>query len=297
MTPPAIALNIDTSRLSQFVENLERNDCVDLFRELTRGDCYLVVCLTRVMELSRIEPARRANIISLLREVPTLIGQPEEVLEQDELKSACAALSRLERRPPKPFARDTADWGYALNTLGGSAADLLAIADPSMEEFADLRRIADEHVETARQLRTNAAVVRDRPVHLRHALHSHLADHRRRTSQYGGTLSADQIISHAGGLRAFPTFEVKAELLAARLNHRSPAESNDVFDEDIARYHPYSAVSVLDNATVKRFWAARIPGRERVVAKLTDALEVIRRVRAGELAVHDFYLPERTSAA
>ncbi len=291
MTPSTLALNIDTSRLSKFIEDPEHNDCVDLFRELARGDCYLVVCFTRVMELSRIEPRRRANIVSFLREVPTLIGQPEEVLEQDELKSACAALSGLKRRPPKPFARDTADWGYAPNTIGGDASDLLAIADPSMEDFAHLRRIADKHVEMARQLRTNAAVVRDRPVHLRHALHRHLADHRRKTPQYGGTLSADQIISHAGGLGAFPTFEVKAELLAARLSHRNPAESNDAFDEDIARYHPYSAVSVLDNATVDRFWGARIPGRERVVAKLADAMQVVRRVRSGEYAVNDFYLP------
>ena len=64
-----------------------------------------------------------------------------------------------------------------------------------------------------------------------------------------------------------------------------------MFDEDIARFHPYSAVSILDNATTTRFWSAQVHGFERVVSEIGRASEILDRVRRGDLVVSPSIVP------
>jgi len=287
-----LALNVDTSRLSLLASNPEHPGHSRILRILEAGDVAAVVCISRVVELSKMPDRKRRNVVALLRSIPTLIGQPESVLQEDELACGCAKAMRLSRRPPKAFARDTGDWGYFKNAPGGTAADLLEVADPTSAEAVGFRLMADEHIGHADIVRDSAAVVSDRTVALRLALERHLKDFRLRTEAYASGFSAEEIIAAAGGLAAFPSFEVGAELVAARLIRASVGEANDLLDEDIARYHPYSAASLLDHATKNRFWAAGIRGRERVTSTFEECAQVIERVHSGGLQPVQSYLAD-----
>jgi hypothetical protein len=194
MAAPILVANVDTSRLSPLAEHSSDPECVPLVDALVRGDVHLVICHSRVFELSSLAPSRRSTLLSFLRDVPTLIGQPESVLEEDELTRACVAVAGETRRPPQPFARGTVDWGYAINAIGGTAADLLAAFDSDSQEADSLRELAKQHVTTAREFCERAAVVSDRAAHLRAQLERHLAERRLTAPTYGGGLDAQTII-------------------------------------------------------------------------------------------------------
>lgn len=280
-------LNVDTGRISQLAESPADGEWKDLVDTLSRGDAYIVVCLTRIHELSRLSAQRRATVVSFLRQVPTLIGQPEDVLEEDELACACASAAGLSRRAPQPFARTSDSWGTAFQAPGGTAADLLEVWDPTSPEVQVLASLGPLHIRLAQGLAQPAAVTTDRAVHLRAALQHHLARWRASSRDYGANLSAQEVIDRVGGLEAFPAFRVVADLLAARLGREHAGHANDLFDENIARYHPYCAVSVFDRATANRFREAKIAGGERVTHRLG---EVMTLLGAGSSSVTPFYL-------
>lgn len=289
MTASTRVVNIDTSRLSQLIVG-SGVPWPSLTSALEHGDLHLLVCLPRLLELARLPEAKRQSVADFLDAVPTLIGQPDDVVENDELACACASTAGLSRRPPKPFARDTGDWGTQLNTPGYTAGDLLRIADVAREADAALRRLAEEHLTPARMLRAQAAVVRDPLVRVRSALHQHLAIQRQRHPTYALGLAADDIIKVAGGLAAFPMFQVKAKLLTVRLTRHMVGEPNDVFDEEIAKFHPYCELSVLDSKTRNRFWEADLPRRRQVVASLDQADQLVASCTDASTP-NPFYLP------
>lgn len=280
-----LAINIDTSRISKLALAPCDPDHLLLVRELERGSTYLIVCFTRIRELTRIDPDSKRRIVAFLRNVPTLLGQPESVLEESELAAGCALAVGTSPAPARPFALESSDWGSSDHTKGQSAADILEMATPQITQDGRLRSMADAADYAARALGPRAAVVLDRTAPARAALSRHLEHHRATLGDYGSGLSAGQVFNRAGGLSGFPSLQVVAELRAARLAESNPAARNDMFDEDIARFHPYSAVSIFDHATTARFWRARVPGFERVVSDVSRAPEVVDRVRCGELLV------------
>lgn len=286
---PSYILNIDTSRLMQLADGSDTN-ARTLVRELQGGSVCLNICILRAMELGRMPGDRRARMVSFLRDVQTVIGQPDEVLHSDELASACARATERVRRPPRPFARSTADWGLAFNALGGTAADLVALSESILEQDTALRSLLREHVFEALAHGRRAAVLSDRLVVVRAELEQHIAQFRLLNAGYADGLSAAQVIDRVDGIAGFPSYQVLAELLAARLVQRNPADRNDLVDEEIAKYHPYSAVSIFDRATTNRFWQATLPGRERVALDFKRAVEVLEAVRSGAQSPREFIL-------
>jgi hypothetical protein len=135
-----LPLNLDTSRVSQLALEPQRAGAPELVRMLEAGDCALVVCFSRLIELgsTRDEMQRRA-IVAFLRGVRAYFGQPVSILEQDELAVACARATGLTRRPPKAFAIDGEDWGTEGRIPGSTPADFLEQVDPSEESVAKLR--------------------------------------------------------------------------------------------------------------------------------------------------------------
>ncbi len=182
-------LNIDTSRITQLAEGPAHGEWKDLVETLSRGDAYIVVCLTRIHELSRLSAQRRATVVSFLRQVPTLIGQPEEVLEEDEMACACASATGRARRAPQPFARTSDSWGTALQAQGRTVADLLDVWDSTSPEAQALASLGPLHIRLAQGLAHPAAVTTDRAVHLRAALQNHLTTWRARARDYGASVS------------------------------------------------------------------------------------------------------------
>jgi hypothetical protein len=149
----------------------------------------------------------------------------------------------------------------------------------------------------ARAFGERAAVVQDPLIVVRLELQRHLREHRARSPTYARDLDADTIIDRVGGAEAFPTFQVQAALLRARLPRRSRGEPNDLLDESIAQYHPYSAVSVLDRLTHDRYYASGLPGRERVTQQLARVPELLERVTSGDSIPKQFYLPDALTDA
>lgn len=293
--PLTLVANLDTSRISALVASSAVAGVRPLKSLLENGELHLVVCLARVLELAALSPAKRLEVVHFLRAVPTLIGQPEDILQSDELRNGCLrAVGRQIPRAPRAFARGTADWGTEINAQGGTAADLLELYDCQSPEARQLKALGPAHVPVAIEAGIAAAVVSDREVHLRDDLSRHLADIRARNRDYASNLDADEVIERNGGISAFPTYDVSAALLVARLLAQRH-EANDLLDEDIAKYHPYSAVSVLDRATANRFWRANVAGRERVTFDLSASVGIVERVRDGALDVHEHSLPARAA--
>lgn len=289
------ALNIDTSRITSLVQGTPEGAAV--LRVLQGPNAFLVVCKVRIVELARLPVQAKTEVVALLRDVPTLIGQSDDVLAEDELACACAHAAGLTRRPPEPFARDTATWGRSFNALGGRAADLLAHWDPTWSQNTAFRAAASQHISLAAAFGERAAVVQDPLIVVRLELQRHLAEHRARNLTYARGLDADMIIDRVGGVEAFPTFQVQAALLRARLPRRSPGEPNDLFDESIAQYHPYSAVSVLDRLTHDRYHASGLPGRDRVTHQLARVPDLVDRARNGDAIPKPFYLADALTDA
>lgn len=293
--PPTLVANLDTSRISALVASSADAGARPLRALFENGDLHLAVCLARVLELAALSSAKRREVVHFLQAVPTLIGQPEDTLQTDELRNGCLrAVGSEIPRAPRAFARGTADWGTAINAQSGTAADLLELYNSQSPEARQLKTIGSVHVPVALEVGAAAAVVKDREVHLRDDLSRHLADIRARNPAYASGLDACEVIERNGGIAAFPTYDVSSALLVARLLDERH-EANDLLDEDIATYHPYSAVSVLDRATANRFWRANVAGRERVTFDLSASAGIVERVRDGALAVHDHALPDRAA--
>ena len=189
-------LNIDTSRITTLLRQTAEGDAV--LRVLQNADAFLLICMVRIVELGRLPAKVKTDVVALLRDVPTLIGQSDDVLAEDELACACAHATGIARRPPEPFARETATWGRRFNALGGKAADLLALWDPNSLQSLAFRSAASQHISLAARYGAQAAVVQDPLILIRLELQRHLKDQRTRSPTYAQGLDADSIIDRVG---------------------------------------------------------------------------------------------------
>jgi hypothetical protein len=122
----------------------------------------------------------------------------------------------------------------------------------------------------------------------------HIERQRLRLPTYAGDLSPTDVISAVGGLPAFPTYHLTAELFVARATLPVTVLGNDLVDADILRYHPYSAVSVVDNDTHALAQRGRVPGRERICQSLESAVDLLKKVEDGALPYFPSYVARTT---
>jgi hypothetical protein len=89
-------------------------------------------------------------------------------------------------------------------------------------------------------------------------------------------LEPEEILRRAGGLKGFPSYHLHQALIATRLkdpNYRS--KPNDIMDEWHAFYAAYSAVTVLDRATVGRIRSTKSRIAARVTHRLSDVPQLL----------------------
>jgi hypothetical protein len=284
MTPSQIrALILDTNHLSDLARFPSETASVQVLRRLQQGDAALAVSLIQLVEFA--DPGFKSvgEVRSLLQDVPHVLANPYENVEDEEIAVAVERAGGRTRRPPRVFAADTSEWGDHGGPVGGNAVDMI----DAFREMPDVRRALLDMADwgaASSMLKGNAALMKDPLLPLTLAVQHHLDEHRQRSPDYANGLTAAAIIERAGGKAAFPGYQVQEALVAQRLKDPGQKSSaNDVFDELIAFYAPYAAVTAIDKRTLHRAKMAKLPSVPRMTRSLSDVPSILDRVIKGEL--------------
>lgn len=278
------AVLLDTNHLSDLARDPSAPASTEVIRRLHRGDGVLAIGLFNLLELA--DPAFKdlPEVFALLRDVPTVLANPYENVEDEEFALAVAKANGLTRRPPRVFAKDTSEWGYHVGPVGGGPVDMI-------EAFRQLPGSREEILAKATwgaessMMKDSAALIREPELPLTLALQRHLDMQRLRFPGYGNGLTASQVIERVGGNAAFPGYQVQESLLAQRMKDPGQKSTkNDVFDEFIAFYAPYAAATALDRRTFHRARMAKLSSVPRMTRDLSQVPAILDRVIAGELS-------------
>jgi hypothetical protein len=277
------ALLLDTNHISSIACAPSGADEAEVLRRLHRGDAALTVSIFQIMELAHPDFAAVGEVKALLRDVPTLLANPFENIQDEEMACMVARAVGLSRRPPRVFARDTSEWGYLLGPVGGSPSDMIDAFTVLTEQRNGILSTAKYGADSS-MLKLEAALVRDPALPLTLALEDHLNERRANLPTYGSGLTATEIIQRTGGISDLPSYQVQESLVAERMKHAGQKSTpNDVIDEFIAFHAPYAAVTALDKRTVYRAKLAKLRHAERMTHRLSDIPALLDRVISGEL--------------
>jgi hypothetical protein len=279
------ALVLDTGHLSELARHPTQPAHSAIVERLERSEAVLALSLFEIVELA--DPAFQSigDVRALLRDVPHVLANPFENVEDEEFAIATVTAVGERRRPPHVFARDTSEWGYHMGPIGGSALDMLDAFAQLEDERAAILAMAERAAQES-MMKTQAALIRDPLLPLTLALNRHLQERRRSLPTYGRGKSAAEIIDAVGGKQAFPAYHTHEALVQERLTHQDQKSSrNDVFDEYIAIYAPYAAVTAVDRRTLHRARTARLAAASRMTRDLAEVPAILDRVIAGELPV------------
>ena len=157
----------------------------------------------------------------------------------------------------------------------------------ALRQMDDLRREVREMAALGARIsmmKSDAALVRKPLLPLSLALQRHIDSNRVRVSGYADGLSADEIIERVGGKVAFPGYQIQEALVNQRLRDAGQkSTANDIFDEYIAFYAPYAAVTAVDRRTLHRAKMAQLPCVARMTRDLSEVSVLLDRVMSGEL--------------
>lgn len=164
----------------------------------------------------------------------------------------------------------------------GALAEVPPVVD-QLRIFASQPRLRSQFVSTASRgvwldgiVKTAAAVLQDP----KGPILSRIGDMKLRETTAGlflaGEYPPEEVLERAGGLGAFPAYNVFQQLHRIRLGDAKFAtKPNDLLDEWHACYLPYADLTALDRATVARCISARLPGLDRVTARLADVPTIL----------------------
>jgi hypothetical protein len=273
---------LDTSHLSELARHPTDPEPAEVIRLLQSGDVALGVSLFHLVELADPEFKSVDDIRVLLGDVQHVLANPYQEVEEEEMAVACARAVGLRRRPPKVWASDAAEWGFAGGPVSGNAIDLLDAFRVS-EVRNELLELCDYGARSS-MLKSDAALVRSPLFPLTLALQDHIDNHRRGCPDYAAGLDAQMVLDRVGGKRAFPGYEVQEALMEQRMKDAGQKSTrNDVLDEYIAFYAPYAAVTTVDRRTLHRTRAAGLTTVTRMTRHLSEVPVILRRVAEGEL--------------
>jgi predicted nucleic acid-binding protein len=283
--PAPLVVLLDTNHLSDLARHPAAADPAAILTRLEKGDAALAISLFHLLELSDPRFKSSDDMRALLRSVPHVLANPYENVEDEEMAVACARATGLIRRPPRVWARDTSEWGYHAGPAGGSAADMLE-AFKAMGDERDSIHAYAEHGARGSMMKGDAALIRQPLLPLTLALRRHIDLGRLRLPSYAGGLSAEQVIERVGGNTAFPGYHMHEALLEQRMKDpRQKSTANDVYDEFIAFYAPYAAVTAVDKRTLHRAKMANVRAVARMTRHLSEVPSRLDAVARGELAV------------
>lgn len=283
----SLALNLDTNHLSELARSSNAADVQAVLCLLESGEARLAISYFHLLELAAPEFRSIDNVCALLRDAPSVLLNPFQDIEDEEIALVVARLTGNYRRPPRVFAASTAEWGYHIGPPGGGPADML----DAMEELQELRRqflaLAASGAQVS-MMKTQAALIRQPLGPLTLAVRRHLEDRRERLPSYACGLSAEQIVERARGTGAFPMLDTHERFVAARLRQLDQKSTgNDLIDEYIASYAPYVAVTAVDRRTYHRAHIGRVPSIARITRYLTEVPGIAARVQRGELLAQE----------
>lgn len=276
-------LVLDTNHISDLARFSSTSESAAVIGRLQRGDAALAISIFHLVELSNSAFASIADARALLNDVPHVLANPYENIEDEEMASACAQATGRIRRSPRVWARDTSEWGYHPGPAGGSALEMLdafAAMDTQRDELLNLA----DYGARASMMKANATLVKDPMIPLTLALQHHIDGRRGRFPSYADGLNASEILQSVGGKSAFPGYQMQEALVDQRM--RDPGQkssANDIFDEYIAFYAPYAAVTAVDRRTLHRAKMANVPALPRMTRYLGEVVPILDRVVSGEL--------------
>lgn len=284
-----VVLNLDTNHVSDLIRRHTDEDVRTVVRLLENGDAHLGLSLFHAVQLAHPSFQHWSNLKTLLEDVPIVLLQPREDIWEEEIASAvvraCSSQTAFTRRPPRVLARDASDWGDVPGPVGGGIVDYIEYfreRPAAAEQFNALGR----HYVALAAMKRDAFVV-DNPLGpLELSVNDHIKRIQQTNPSYGCGRAAGDIVLEAGGLNAFPSFQVDHELTVYQLLHESViAKRGDVADQYIASYAPYVAVTVLDRATTHRVREAKLACAPRVQGKLGPVPAIVEQVVTGQLQV------------
>jgi hypothetical protein len=279
---PAVLL-LDTSHLSDLAYGPTTPASAEVLRRLQRGDATLAVSLFQILEFAHPGFEHVGDIRALLADVPHVLANPFEDVVDEEMALVCARVTGKRRRAPRVWAHDTSEWGYHIGPIGGSAVDMLDAFRQTQVERAQIHAMA-EYGAAGSMMKDRAALVQSPELPLTLALQRHIDLQRLRHPPYAAGLSGADVLARAGGPVAFPAYHTQEALVAQRM--RDPGQKstpNDVYDEFIACYAPYAAVTAVDRRTLHRARMARLDAVPRMTRHLADVPGLLDRALAGEL--------------
>lgn len=282
-------LNLDTNHLSELAKAPTADGSRAVLDLLGAGKARLAISTFHLLELAA--PGFRSvdKVRDLLRKVPTVLLNPLENIQDEELAVAVARATGRTRRPPRVFASSTVDWGYHIGSPGGGPVEMLGALSQLQGIRSDFLKVAAYGAKVS-MMKTDAAVIRTPGVPISLAMDRHISELRLRTSFYGDGLSGREILERVGGLAALPMHQAHEEIVIQRLRQLDQKSTgNDIFDEYIAAYAPYVTVTALDRRTYHRVRATNLPFVPRVTRELASIPEILARVERRELAVTESY--------
>lgn len=280
-----LVLNLDTNHISDLARRSNETGAAQVLDLLQRDEARLGLSLFHMLELASPEFRSVDEVRALLRDVPCLFFNPFHELYEEEVASACARATGKSRRAPRAFAVSTEDWGFAGGPSGGTPLDMLDAIRQTHDTRERLLQIADIMAAES-MMKDQAVLVRTPNVPLERLVSSHLDDHRKRFFDYADGLSAAEIIARVGGEEAFPAVHTFHGIMRQRLLLKEQKSTrNDMFDEHIALYAPYAAVTALDRATVARAKASNVPAAQRITRTLLEVPQILTRIKSGELSI------------
>ncbi|MEW5928675.1 MAG: hypothetical protein AB1941_14500 [Gemmatimonadota bacterium] len=274
---------LDTNHLSDLARDPSQPAHDAVIRRLQDGTAAIALSIFHLVELGSPTFRSAVELRALLRDVHHVLANPFENIEDEEIACAVARAGGLSRRPPHVFARDTSEWGYHPGVPGGTALDLFEAFDRLQDDRQEMLDVANWGAQ-ASMMKQDAALMKDPLLPLTLAVQRHLDTRRERLPSYGGGMSAGEVIARVGGKDAFPAYQVQESLVTQRMRDAGQkSTSNDVFDEYIAFYAPYAAVTAVDRRTLPRAKMARLACVPRMTRYLSEVPAILDRVIAGEL--------------
>lgn len=272
-------LYLDTNHLSHLVRYPDREDCTEVRDLLEAGEVRLGISFFNFYELSH----------------PDFTSRPQvgELLDRLDLDWAIFLPDLFDREFEAGFARALGNenpvtaFYRRMNDAWNIVADETRPPSWLLDHLAGDVEFREEVVDTASfgaklddRLKDRAAIIRD-PLE---PLHAMLNDREIGVGRSPGGLylprryDPEELVERAGGLDAFPAYQVWHALFSDRLGDPNyPTEPNDILDETHACYLPYVDAMALDRTTLGRLRNTGLDVVDRAtrrLAEVPDLLEV-----------------------
>ena len=269
-------LYLDTNHISALARQPWVGAAPQFLAALNDERCYLALSFIHLFELSNPRFVDRPMVGRLLDSVPLAWAVHQSDLFDLEITAALSRVLSGADAKAHPFYRDPVQaWGMPpeAHVSCGETLDAI-VARPDLGD--DIRLFAGRAAEIDKRLKTQAAAVQ-RPIEpLAASIKAANIRHTPAGLHLMAPLDPEAFIHRAGGLKAFPAYEVFQRLGVTRYgDSRFPTKVNDLLDDLHAVYAPYSAIMLLDGPTTARFRSARLLRQERVFSRLDDAVPTL----------------------